>query len=126
MTEAQWLELALKIVLPLAALGLIQWMVLYTRLQPNAWREPLGLTFLIKTLIVVLLIGFSILSVFFNLNRETSEVIGWAYVSLLFLIAPVMLWRSYVFITESRDQARRIQEIIDKERAGPDELSIGS
>ncbi len=47
-----------------------------------------------------------ILSLFFDLNRGTSQALGWAEIVLLFAYAPAMIRRSFIWIQASRRPPR--------------------
>ena len=97
MTQPQVLLLLLKIGIPLAFASLIQWIVVYSVLERHWYRQAIGQTLVAKTLLVAGLLAFTGLSVFFSLNRETSEVIAWVETIFIYLITPVMIWRSVVW-----------------------------
>jgi hypothetical protein len=81
-----------KIFLGTALAGMIAWVVDYS-LQ-HGWQNPLGRTLLVKTVILLALLGLSALSLYFNLNLLVLE---WVQVILLGLVGPVMVWRMVAF-----------------------------
>lgn len=97
MTQDQWLILALKIATICGFLSLIGWVVLYTVLA-KWWRSSIGRTLVAKTLLIAgILLPYG-LSLFFNLNRLDSHIVGWADAVLIALITPVMIWRAAVWL----------------------------
>lgn len=102
MTQQDWLVLALKVVLIAAFCSLVLWIVVYTKISPW-WRSPIGQTLVIKTGLLALLLVPSILSLFFDLNRITSMAVGWIDAALIGLIAPVMVWRTVVWVRIHRE-----------------------
>jgi hypothetical protein len=101
-TQDEWLILAFKIVTIAGFLSLTAWIVLYTRLA-KWWRNPIGQTLVAKTTLIALLLVPTTLSLFFDLNRATSHLVGWIDVVLIGLITPVMIWRSVVWLHIHRD-----------------------
>lgn len=103
MTQDTLVILLLKISLISAFCSLVGWVVTYHRLSHGNWRHnAIGQTLVTKTLLVAgLLVPFT-LSLFFHLNRQDSRICGWVDVVLLGAIAPVMLWRSVVWLRVSR------------------------
>lgn len=78
-------------------------MAIYTWLTKGAaWGNPIGRTLIAKTLLIAGLFIPQILSLFFNLNRLDSHIAAWADVTLIGLVAPVMIWRSAVWVRLSR------------------------
>lgn len=102
MTQTSWLLLTLKVVTVAGFCSLTAWIIVYTRLAPW-WRNPVGQTLVIKTALIALLLVPSILSLFFGLNRLTSEIAGWVDAALIGLITPVMIWRTVVWVRLHRD-----------------------
>jgi hypothetical protein len=95
--------LLLKIGIIAGFVSLITWVAVYTRLTRGAaWRNPIGRTLMVKSLLIAMLLVPSGLSLFLRLNRFTSHVAAWADVVLIGAIAPVMLWRSAVWVRVSR------------------------
>ena len=96
MTQAAWLDVALKIALIAGFCSLAGWVILYTILAP--WfRDPIGRTLVAKTTLIALLFIPTTLSLFFDLSRADSYLAGWIDVSLIGLVTPVMLWRCRVW-----------------------------
>lgn len=103
MTQQDWLLLAFKVATIAAFLSLVGWIAIYTRLYPW-WRDAIGQTLVIKTGLVALLLVPTTLSLFFDLNRFTSYMVGWIDAVLIGLICPVMVWRSVVWIRIHREE----------------------
>ena len=79
------------------------WVAVYTRLtKGDAWRNPVGLTLILKSLLVAGLFVPTTLSLFFHLSRLNSYIAGWADVALIGLVTPVMAWRTIVWIRLDR------------------------
>jgi threonine/homoserine/homoserine lactone efflux protein len=81
-----------KVFLGTSLAGMIAWVIDYS-LQ-HGWSNPLGRTLLVKTVILLALLGLSALSLYFSLNFLVLE---WAQVILLGFIGPVMVWRMVAF-----------------------------
>ena len=96
MTQTDWLVLAFKVSIIAAFVSIALFVAVYTRLAPW-WRNPIGQTIVVKDAIIAVLLIPSILSLFFGLNRLTSEVIGWIDVALIAAISPVMCGRIAVW-----------------------------
>lgn len=97
MTQDQWLVLAFKIVTLTSFFSLLGWVAIYTSLA-KWWRNDIGRTLVVKTSLIALVLVPTILSLFFHFNRLTSHLAGWFDVVMLGLVAPVMWWRSAVFL----------------------------
>lgn len=97
MTQAAWIVLCLKIALVSGFVSLAGWIALYTALAPW-YRNPIGRTLVAKTALVAAMFVPSILSLFFHLSRRGSLVAGWVDVVLIGLVAPVMWWRSIIWV----------------------------
>lgn len=101
MSQDQLIILCLKIGLIAGFASLVGWIAVYTRLA-KWWRNPIGRTFVIKTALIAGLFVPTTLSLFFRLNRADSLIAGWADVVLIGAVAPVMLWRTAVWIRLAR------------------------
>lgn len=100
MTQDQVLILALKVSCIIGVIGLVQWVIVYSILE-RWWRHQLGWSLVAKTILIAGLLSLTLISVFFHVNRYNSRVILWLDIILIFLIAPVMIWRSIVWIKSS-------------------------
>lgn len=88
--------------------SLMTWVAVYTWLtRGGAWRNPVGQTLVIKTLLIAALFVPQILSLFFHLNRFDSRMAAWADVTLIGLVTPVMIWRTVVWVRLSRGDRGR-------------------
>jgi hypothetical protein len=96
MTQGDWIVLLLKIVFTADAAAIMIFIADYSRLAPW-WRQPIGQTLVVKDILLLIPITLGLLSVFFHFNRLTSEVAAWMTVAAFGLIAPVMLWRTWLF-----------------------------
>ena len=97
MTQDQWTVLCLKIALISGFVSLITWVAVYTALAPW-WRNPVGRTLVVKTLLIAGLFVPTTLSLFFNLNRFDSRLAAWTDAALIGAVTPVMIWRTAVWV----------------------------
>ena len=81
--------------------SLVGWVAVYTRLA-KGWHDEIGRTLVVKTLLIAALMVPSALSLFLHLSRMDSLVAGWIDAGLIWLITPVMLWRTAVWIRNSK------------------------
>lgn len=102
MTQLQLIVLLLKAFLITGFVSLTSWVAIYTKLA-KWWRTPVGLTLVIETLLIAGLFIPTTLSLFFTIN---TYVAGWVDVALIGLVAPVMIWRSVVWIREALPSRR--------------------
>lgn len=99
MSQDQWILLLLKIGLISGAAVIVLWVAVYSRLTRRAaWRNPIGRTLILESLLIAGLFVPQILSLFFQLNRFDSRMAAWADVTLIGLVTPVMLWRTAVWL----------------------------
>lgn len=96
MTQGQWLILAYRVALIADLVTILAFIAQYTRLA-KWWRNPIGRTIVIKDILLVLILMPTAMSLFLNLNRLDSIVIGWVDACLLGLLAPAMIWRIVVW-----------------------------
>lgn len=95
--------LGLKIGLVSGFASLVAWVAVYVWLtRGEALRNPVGLTLILKALLIAGLFVPTALSLFFHLSRLDSLVAGWADVALIGLVTPVMCWRLAVWIRMAR------------------------
>lgn len=106
MTQADWLILALKVACISGFCSLALWILVYSRLA-NWHRNPIGRTLVAKTALIAALLVPTTLSLFFQFNRLTSYIAGWVDVALIGLIAPVMIWRTAVWLRISKREPPR-------------------
>lgn len=103
MSQDDAIILCLKIGLISGFATLVLWVGIYTWLtRGGAWRNPIGQTLIVKTLLIAALFIPQILSLFFHLNRLDSRIAAWTDVALIGLVTPVMCWRSIVWVRLSR------------------------
>lgn len=108
MSQDQWVILLLKAGLVAGLVTLVAWVAVYSRLtRGGAWRNPIGLSLIIEALLIAGLFIPQILSLFFHLNRLDSYIAAWADVTLIGLVAPVMAWRTIVFLRMGRSPGRK-------------------
>jgi len=98
--------LLLKIGCVSGFVSLVGWIGIYTWLA-KWWRNPIGRTLVAKSLLLAALLVPTILSLFFHLSAATSERMAWVDVVLIGMIAPVMIWRSVVWIRVSKGKEGR-------------------
>lgn len=103
MSQDQLLILISKIVVVSGFLSLTGWIAQYTR-YAKWWRNDVGRTLIAKTTLIAILLIPAMFSLFFNLNRFDSRIIGWLDVVLLGLVTPVMIWRILVFRKIHREE----------------------
>lgn len=96
MTQDMLLILLFRITLIAGAVSFAAFVLQYTLLAPW-WRDRLGRTIVIKTLLLLLAYIPSILSLFFRFNRLTSHIAAWFDVGIFTLIVAVMAWRIAVW-----------------------------
>jgi hypothetical protein len=102
-SQEQWIILGLKIGVTSGFASLVAWVGVYTWLTRGAaWRNPVGLTLMLKSLLLAALFVPAGLSLFLHLNRFDSLVSGWADVGLVGAVTPVMLWRTAVWLQMAR------------------------
>lgn len=95
----QLLILLLKIGLVSGFVSLVAWVAVYITLtRGGALRNPIGLTLILKSLLVAALFIPTALGLFFHLSVRDSHLVGWVDVILIGLVTPVMWWRSVVFM----------------------------
>lgn len=101
--QAQAITLCLKIGLIAGFASLISWVAVYTWLtKGGAWRNPVGLTLIVKSLLIAAMFIPTTLSLFFHLSKSSSLVAGWADVALIGAVGPVMAWRTLVWLRMAR------------------------
>lgn len=101
MSEESLIILCLKVVLISGFCSLITWIAVYSRLAAW-WRNPVGRTLVVKTLLIAALFVPTTLNLFFHLGRNHSLLIGWIDVGLIGAVTPVMVWRTVVWLRLSR------------------------
>lgn len=98
MTQDQWLTLADRIVLICAFITLTSWAAVDLRLtRGRAWKNPVGKSLLLETLLIAAVCVPSALSVFLHLSRRDNEIVGWVDVALIGIVTPVMAQRIVVW-----------------------------
>lgn len=103
LNQDQVILVLLKIGVICGFVSLVSWVGIYIRLTRwGALRNPIGRTLVIKTLLIAFLLIPTTLSLFFQLNRLDSRITAWVDVALIGAITPVMVWRSAVWLRESR------------------------
>lgn len=101
--QEQAIVLCLKIGLVCGFASIVGWVAVYIALTRGAaLKNPVGLTLIIKSLLIAGLFIPTILSLFFHLSRMDSLIAGWADVALIGLVTPVMTWRTWVWIRMAR------------------------
>lgn len=103
MSQEQAIILLFKIGAIAGFASIITWVAVYTRLA-KWWRNPIGRTLVAKSLLLAGLLVPTIMSLFFHFNRLTSYVAGWVDVALICAIAPVMAWRTVVWLKVGKER----------------------
>lgn len=96
MTQNQVIVLCFRIVLISAFLSLSAFVAQYTRLAPW-WRDQIGRTIVVKTVLLALVLIPSILALFFKFSPLGTRVASWFDIGVFALITPVMIWRIVVW-----------------------------
>lgn len=108
MSQDQWIILCLKIALICGFISLVAWVIIYSRLA-RWWKNAIGLTLVAKTLLIAALFVPTTMSLFFHFSRLTSHIAGWVDVALIGLVTPVMIWRTVVWVKESRKDNEEVR-----------------
>jgi len=98
-TQAQYLVFTFKAVIILSLVSAITFVAQYTYYAPW-WRDHIGQRIVYETIGIVLLLIPSALSLFFHLNRLTSEVVAWYDCSMLGVVAGIIIWGIVVWKNE--------------------------
>lgn len=85
----------------------------YTRLQPW-WRDSIGITIAVESVLIVLVLIPSALSLFLHFNRLTSVVSGWFDIGDIFLVGAVILWRAIAFQVTAKQERKRILDQLEE------------
>jgi hypothetical protein len=93
--------LAFKIGNLLGLAGVLQWIIIYTRLEPW-WRSSIGRTLVMLASMVLAQQMIFALSLFLDFNRLTSQVASWVYIIIVYLIGIGMFHRSIIWIRAAR------------------------
>jgi len=88
-----------------AIIAVAQWVAVYTVLEPW-WRHPIGRSLVTLAAFATVTPALFILSLLFDLNRATSQLLAWIEIVLLFAYLPALGWRSLIWIRTAR-RARR-------------------
>src|SRR5262245_28845342 len=88
-----------------AIVALVQWIAVYTWLEPW-WRRDnqIGHSLVLLAAFAMVTPVLFILSLLLDVNRVTSQVLAWTEIVLLFSYAPAMGWRTYIWIKASREE----------------------
>lgn len=108
---------ALRAVLISGFCSLVLWITVYTMLAAW-WRNSIGRTLVIKTVLIALIFIPSILSSFFTFSPHGDLVAGWIDVGLIGLVTPVMLWRTVVWLKLYRGRKIGNGDVIHLEQEG--------
>lgn len=106
MTQDQWIILWLKVAELAAIASIAGFTACYSWWAPW-WRNQIGRTIVVKDLLLIVALLPASLSLFFHFSRLTSRVAAWADIAMIGLIAPVMIWRVWVFRKLHRDGERK-------------------
>jgi hypothetical protein len=98
--------LALKIALVVDVVGVLTFIIDYTRLtKGKAWRNPVGFSMLLEALFVLGTGAPLILAAFLHFSALANAVGTWTIIGFFCLTGLSMLWRTVVF--ERIDRLRR-------------------
>lgn len=99
MTQTAVIVLLLKVFLISGFCSLAGWVGLYTWLtRGQAWRNPIGQTLVVKSLLVAVTFLAIALPAFVPWFARHPLVMGWTDVGLIGAVTPVMLWRSWIWV----------------------------
>jgi hypothetical protein len=104
-TQANWLVMTYRVAIIADLVTILAFIAQYSRLA-KWWRNPVGRTIVIKDILLVLILMPTAMSLFLNLNRLDSMVVGWVDAGLLGLLTPVMIWRIVVWQRMHRAEGR--------------------
>lgn len=96
MTQAALIVLCLKVVELGAIATTANFTAWYSRWAPW-WRDHIGFTIVAESILLVGALVPTVLSLFFDFSRLTSDIAAWTDIGLVGLISPVMIWRTAVF-----------------------------
>jgi hypothetical protein len=97
-TQDSLIVLLLRIGLISGFCSISAWVIVYSRLA-RWWGNPVGQTLVIKSALLAVLFVVVASSLFFKLNRYFT---GWADVTLIGAVTPVMIWRTVVWLRLGR------------------------
>jgi hypothetical protein len=102
------MNLALKISSIAALAGLLQWVAIYGWLEPW-WRRgnEIGHSLVLLALLAAVFPALLILSLFWDLNRQTSEILAWVVVAELSGTCAAMIRRSFIWVRIARRENAR-------------------
>jgi hypothetical protein len=93
------MPLMFKIAEIAAAVGIVQWITVYTVLTGGQWRySHIERSLVYFALLVLGQTAIAIGSLFFNFSRLTSQVAAWIYLIFTCLVAVVMFTRTTVWL----------------------------
>ena len=87
-----------------AIVAILRFVIVYSRLEPW-WRNPIGRSIVYKDIALMLALLPALLSLFLDLNRLTSQIIGWFDLACITAIAVLMFWRTEVWKRTARRSA---------------------
>lgn len=103
MSQDQWITFCFKVIEVSAIVTIAGFIACYS-MWAAWWRDPVGRTIVVKDALLIIVFIPSVLSIFLHFSRLSSRIAAWSDVAMLGLIAPVMLWRIYVFWKIHRDR----------------------
>lgn len=87
-------------------LAIAQWIAVYTRLEPW-WRGHIGRSLVEFALYAMVTPALFLLSLFFHVNRVSSQALAWVEIVLLCVLIPAgMTRRTVIWIRVSRRGGR--------------------
>lgn len=101
MTDLEWINLGLEIGSIVALVGIAQWIAVYTYLED--WRHnQIGRSLVLMATLAMITPVLFILSLFFDLNRATSDALAWVEIGVLFGVFGLMIRRTFIWIRIAR------------------------
>lgn len=94
-------ETGLKYTSITAAAALLQWVLVYTCLEPW-WKSRIGRSLVANALLAATTPLVFILALWFNISRLTSQVLGWIEVGVFVFTTLLLSWRSVIWVRASR------------------------
>lgn len=98
-TQAEYTEFTYKVVILSSLISAVVFVAQYTYYAPW-WKDRIGQRIIYETIAIILLLIPSALSLFFNLNRLTSEIVAWYDASMLAAVAGIIIWGIVVWKKE--------------------------
>ncbi len=86
-----------------AIVSIIQWIAIYSYLEPSWRKGPIGRSLVLFAVYAMVTPALLIVSLFFRLNRLNTQAVAWVEIVLLLAAIPAgMAWRSVIWWRASR------------------------